>query len=381
MLMEKTIIKLVLDDPVKNNNKPSIAIKTAIYFIIIGKNNGNINLEIHTTDDIEIENRNKIISYYVCVDKVNAFADFLRKHPIFLAAKQDTDSYIFSAEIYKKVISLCKKQHKFYINRVAGAAGAGAGGLTEDPVKVTESTYENECCDCCDNNNEKNCRETFVGVAECVPKQININRGNKIQKYSIEGELLKTYIGIRDATRDASISDTTLKSAIINKTIYAGHRWLYLDRGMDDATVQDIGESVKVNTPKNAFVAMLDIDKTRIVSVFQNQKEASIARKLKSSSAIYQSITRGNLSSGHYFKYYDDCSDDMKTAFINSGGIMPSPHVNKGVGVKQIDYMTGEVIKEYPSILDVQKTFQISSKCIKKAIATGEVIKGFKWEF
>ena len=150
---------------------------------------------------------------------------------------------------------------------------------------------------------------------------------------------------------------------------------------MDDATVQDIGESVKVNTPKNAFVAMLDIDKTRIVSVFQNQKEASIARKLKSSSAIYQSITRGNLSSGHYFKYYDDCSDDMKIAFINSGGIMPSPHVNKGVGVKQIDYMTGEVIKEYPSILDVQKTFQISSKCIKKAIATGEVIKGFKWEF
>jgi len=312
-------------------------IDSAVFFIIVGKINGSIQLQMYSTTDINTESQNKLISNIFRVNRAEEFLAFIEKHPIVINNKDEDGNYLFTTEEYKRLINLLKRQQGFYI-------------------------------------------DTYIPVSY-IPKQININRGNKIQKYSETGELLKTYIGIRDATRLEAISDTNLKSAIKNKTIYAGYRWLYLDRDSDDNTVQEIGESVKVNTPKNAFVAMLDIDKTRIVNVYKNQKDAGLARKLKSSSAIYQSIVKGNLSSGHYFKYYEECSDELKAAFLENGGVLPEAHINKGVAIKQIDYITGELIKEYPSLLDVQKNFQISSKCIKKAIATGEVIKGFRWKY
>lgn len=312
-------------------------INSGVYFVTLAKNNGNTTLQICKTENIEEDNNNKVISNIFRVDRANEFYEFLLKYPLLIKSLNSDGNYVLCAEEFKKLIFLCNRQHKYYLNSIN----------TEEVLPI---------------------------------KHININRGNKIQKYSEEGELLKTYIGIREATRQESISDTTLKNAIQNKSIYAGYRWMYLDRNLPDDTVQEIGESVRVNTPKNAFVAMLDIDKSRIVAVYQNQKSAAAARKLKSSSAIYQSIMRGNLSSGHYFKYYDDCSDELKHEFLNSGGTLPEMHINKGVSVKQIHHITGEILKEYPSILDVQKHFQISSKCIKKAIETGEIVKGYRWK-
>lgn len=320
-----------------NLKKHKRVINSGVYFVTLAKNNGNTTLQIFKTENIEEDNKNKVITHIFRVDRPNDFYEFLVKHPSLIKTVNEEGNYVLSADELKKLIFLCNRQHKYYVDLIE----------TDIPVSI---------------------------------KHININRGNKIQKYSETGELLKTYIGIREATRQESISDTTLKNAIQNKTIYCGYRWMYLDRSLPDDTVQDIGESIKVNTPKNAFVAMLDIDKTRIVAVYQNQKSAAIARKLKSSSAIYQSIMKGNLSSGHYFKYYEDCTDDLKRDFLNSGGILPEMHINRGVSVKQVHHITGEIIKEYPSILDVQKHFQISSKCIKKAIETGEIVKGFRWK-
>jgi len=335
----KKIKKKIVD---KNDD---LNINTGVYIIITGKQNGNITLNINKTDDVEQEDKNKVITNIFRVHRVSEFFDFLTKHPLTVKAEVKNDSgvnYVFSADDYKKLILLARKQQKYYID-------------VDLPVDTP--------------------------VVDFIPRQININRGNKIQKYSQSGELLKTYIGIREATRQESISDTTLKYAITHNTIYSGFRWLFLDRDLPDDTVQDIGESVKVNTPKNAFVAMLDIEKANIVQVFQNQKTAADARKLKSSSAIYQSIVRGNLSSGHYFQYYDDCSDELKNSYLERGGVLPETHVNKGVVIKQINHITGDIIKEFTSILEVQKHFQVSSKCIKKAIATGEVTKGFKWSY
>lgn len=320
-------------DKIKKHKR---VINSGVYFVTLSKNNGNTTLQICKTENIEEDNNNKVISNIFRVDRATDFYEFLMKHPGLARSLNSNGEFVLSAEEFKKLIFLCNRQHKYYID----------SSVTDDVIAI---------------------------------KHININRGNKIQKYSEEGELLKTYIGIREATRQESISDTTLKNAIQNKSIYAGYRWMYLDRTLPDDTVQEIGESVKVNTPKNAFVAMLDIDKTRIVAVYQNQKSAAAARKLKSSSAIYQSIMRGNLSSGHYFKYYEDCSDELKQEFLNSGGTLPDAHINKGVSVKQVHHITGDIVKEYPSILDAQKHFQISSKCIKKAIETGEIVKGYRW--
>ena len=317
---------------------------SAVYFMIIGKINGNMNITIHRTYDIETENNNKVISSIYRVDRLDDFYNFIINHPFVKNSLQiNGESYIFTLDDYKKLLKLAKKQVPYYINNFEAASN--------EEVLFT-------------------------------PKQININRGSKIQKYTTDGKLVKTYIGIRETSRQEFISDTTLKSAIVNKSIYAGHRWLYLDRSLPDNTFQEIGESLKVNKYKNTLIAMLDIDKTKIVSIFTNQKEASIARKLKSSSAIFHSLTNGTISSGHYFKYYNDCSDELKQAYIELNGKIPEIHTpNKGLTVKQINHVTGETIKEFSSLLEIQKQFQISNKCLKKAIQTCEVIKGFKWSY
>ena len=392
--------------------------RKALYFVLNSKKENILNISIETTEDIEYETNNKIIDKWFCVSRIDDFKTFLINHPLL---KNQKETYNISIQDYKQLIKITKKQHIFYIDSndkpVCQSAGESvcqpAGESVCQPAgeSVCQPAGESECQSAgesvcqpagesvcqpagesvyqpagesvCQPAGESVCQPAGESVCQCQPviKHININRGSKIQKYSINGELLKTYIGIRDATRQESISDTKLKAAIENKTIYIGDRWLFLDRELPDDTVQEIGISVEINTPKNAFVAMLDIDKSKIVEVYQNQKEASIARQLKSSSAIYKSITNGNLSSGHYFQYFEDCSENLKQAFFERGGTLPKFYINKGIVVKQINHVTNEVVKEFPSILDVQKHFQVSSKTIKKAIKTGEVLKGFKWSY
>jgi CheY-specific phosphatase CheX len=312
----------------------SIDRKVGIFFAIIGKKEGNLLVTINKSDDLEKDSKDQLMNNVYSVVHHNNFYDFIINHPTVKNTVSQDGIYNFSDANYKRLVKLAKKQQVFY--------------------------------------NEN--------IKEFVPKKININKGYKIQKYSIDGDLLKTYNGIRDTSREEAVSDTTLKAAIANKAVYLGHRWLYLNRELPDDTIQEIGDSLTSNKQKQKMVAMLDIDRKRIVEVFTNQTTASIARKLKSSSAIYQSIAKNTLSSGHYFKYYDDCSDEMKTDFLKNGGNLPAEfNVNKGIAVKQLNAITGEVIKEYANMLEIQKQFQLSNKYIRNAIETGEVLKGFKW--
>lgn len=41
---------------------------------------------------------------------------------------------------------------------------------------------------------------------------------------------------------------------------------------------------------------------------------------------------------------------DYKNAFFERGGRLPNQYISKGIVVKQINHVTNEVIKEFPSI-------------------------------
>jgi hypothetical protein len=248
---------------------------------------------------------------------------------------------------YKQLVKIARRQHIYYSN-----------------TATTDADLKDDTKD----------------VDYFVVKDININRGNKIQKYSPTGELIVTYNGIRDTTRNEDITDAILIAAIKNKSLYNGYRWLYLNRELPDDTRQHIGDTFIKTKYKNELIAMLDIDKKEIVNVFINQKEASIARKLKSSASINHSILHGNICSGHYFQYYNECSQELKNKYIESGKELPIKKT-KGITIKQYNYDNGELINEYPSLLDVQIKFQVSNKSLKNAIITGEVLKNFIWKY
>ena len=72
---------------------------------------------------------------------------------------------------------------------------------------------------------------------------------------------------------------------------------------------------VKHQSPEIKLIAMIDIKKTKILEVFNTQKDAVAARNLKSNS-FTRAIKNGSISSGHYWKYFQDCSEEMKTEFL-----------------------------------------------------------------
>jgi hypothetical protein len=312
-------------------------INTGVFFTIVDKKDGLLHIKIAISNNIKYDENNSIMTDTFLVDKVNEFYKFLENHSFIQSKKKQNELYIMTDKEYKQLIKIAKAQHIYYLNKDA-----------------TTSDY--------------------------VVKKININRGNKIQKYSPSGQLIVTYNGIRDATRNESITDAILIATINNKSLYNEHRWVYLNRDLPDDTVQDIGETVIKTKYKNELVAMLDIDKKEIVNIFINQKEASIARKLKSSASINHSILHGNICSGHYFQYYNDCSEELKNKYIESGKELPIKKT-KGITIKQYNYENGELINEYPSLLDVQIKYQVSNKSLKNAIKTGEVLKNFIWKY
>lgn len=205
-------------------------------------------------------------------------------------------------------------------------------------------------------------------------------RGDKVQKYTLTGELVATYKGMRDATRkEDGTSDSGIKAAIKNKTIYKEHRWLFLKRELSDDSVQEIGESVVVRKQSEGFVAMLNITKTIIVQVFPDQKSAAKERQFTSSASISQAIQKNRLSSGHYFCYFDDCSEELKNAYLQHGSLPRKPAKVNAVHINQINPITNQIIQTFSSILDIQKEFQASRTSLKRAIANNTPFKGFLW--
>lgn len=211
------------------------------------------------------------------------------------------------------------------------------------------------------------------------------SKGNKIQRYSPDGKILiKTYDSFAYAMRDKEISNTTsrgcIKKAIENKTIYKDSRWYELVRNMPDDTYQEIGETVESKTVKLGYVAMLNLDKSKIINVFCDQKAAGIDRKFTSSASIANAIKRNSISSGHYFMIWDDCSQELKDEYLLENDLPKKRNHINGKKIEQLHPITNQVIKEYVSFEDVIKEFRISRQSLKSAFNYDIICKGYKWK-
>lgn len=170
-----------------------------------------------------------------------------------------------------------------------------------------------------------------------------------------------------------------LKISAENHTIYHGYRWHFIPRE---------AENIKYNIPPTRFirsstarhVAMLDIDKKKIVQVFASQQEAAIARKLKKKTAINNAINKGTLCSGHYFKFFEDCEEELKVEYL-ARETLPNFILPKGIPVLQISPQTNIVVAQFDSIASVLKQFHMSRNTLKRCCGNGDVHKGFQWRF
>lgn len=203
-----------------------------------------------------------------------------------------------------------------------------------------------------------------------------------IYKYSPDD--LKTPIKIYDSPIDVErdfplLSPSQLKRASAENTIYKNFRWLFLKRGETPPEQLPETKIIKHTSPDVRYIAMIDIKKTKILEVFTNQKMASEARNLKSNSGLTRAIKQYSLSSGHYWKHFDDCPEEMKQEYLANHKLPPPFTSPTGKIVEQIDPATNKVIETYYTNRDVVKKFQMSILSLKNASANGTIHHGYKW--
>lgn len=226
---------------------------------------------------------------------------------------------------------------------------------------------------------------TIMVVDPSLERKYTQARGDKVQRYTPDGKvLIKTYVGHTEATRDPDLpspSANQMKIAIKNRYVYKGFRWAELDRELPDDTVQDIGETVESTQANKGLVAMLNLDKSEIVKVFCDMKDAATDRKFKGVSAISKAVRQGTQSGGHYFVMWHECSDDLKQAYLLHKQLpCLRTHVN-GKMVIQLNVVSGEEVARFSSVSDVMRSMRVARQSLYHAIDSGIILKGFLWKY
>jgi len=234
-------------------------------------------------------------------------------------------------------------------------------------------------------NNSTNNNSTNIDNNEVTsftnPK---FSQGPLVQIYSGKDihKLIKIYDSITEATRNIpSASYTQIKKASQQKTIYLGYRWFLIPRNDSNPDkVKDIGETVDVREKKVGYIAMINLNKTKIINVFSNQKLASDYIS-QHPSALSTAIKYNTPLSGYHWFQWNNLDDEIKDKYLENNTLPVNEIINqKGTTIERIDPDTNSVIETLSSITEVCKKYKISPKTIKKAITNHDILNGFFWQ-
>ena len=95
---------------------------------------------------------------------------------------------------------------------------------------------------------------------------------------------------------------------------------------------------------------------------------------------IWTFIEKGTRCSGHYFKMWRDCSEELQREYLSRRELPQRPIRANGEPVEQIHAITNEVVKRFSSIAHVQTEMRIARASLQRALADGGILKGYKWK-
>jgi prophage antirepressor-like protein len=194
-------------------------------------------------------------------------------------------------------------------------------------------------------------------------------------------EVIHIYDSIIDVIRKFSNSSpSALKEAAKKNTIYKYYRWLLVDRTITNVSEIVIPPTIKSISQNIEYIAMIDIQQTKIMDVFSSQKDAALARKLAGYSTISRAIKQNSLSSGHYWKLFNNCSDEMRDIYLSKNKLPEKFTKSSSIIVLQIDPISNKEIMAYNTITDVLLKYQMSRITLKKCSDNNEIYKCYKWK-
>ena len=226
-------------------------------------------------------------------------------------------------------------------------------------------------------------------ITQTDSSEISDNDGRKkrkkkivsyIQKYDLDGNLIKYYESFIDLIRDIpGTSVSGLKHSISNSSVYHDFRWKIIEKTEDPSVKYDIGDTKDIIISRREFIAHINIDKTHIMNVYSEQKEFAEKYKL-SNSAVCCAIKRGSRTQGGHLMFYDDCSIEMREEYEKNHKLPEKPVISGGMTVSKIDKNTKVVLKNYNSISDVIKENPMSRLSLQNASNNNTIHNGFYWK-
>jgi prophage antirepressor-like protein len=217
-----------------------------------------------------------------------------------------------------------------------------------------------------------------------IKKRVNGPKIPKVYQYKID-DLINPY-HIFDSPSEAerildNVSQSALKRASIENTIYKDYRWLYVVRAEEPPVQLEPTIEKKHSSSEIKFIAMIDIKQTKILEVYASQKDAIEARNMKCNS-FTRAIQQKSVSSGHYWNFFDDCSEEMKQEYLKINSL-PNKMINStGIKIQKIDPLSKKVICVYNSKRDIVKKYQISYLKLNQIVNdnNNEIYQGFIWK-
>lgn len=226
--------------------------------------------------------------------------------------------------------------------------------------------------------------EISIPVSTTIHYLKNRQHTRSPKVYQIEPETLAViniYDSIIDVIRNFSgSSPSALKEAAKKDTIYKYYRWLLVDRNVTNMAEIIIPPTIKSISQNIEYIAMIDIQQTKIMEVYASQKDAALARNLAGYSTISRAIKQSSISSGHYWKLFNDCSVEMRNFYLSKNKLPEKFTRTSSISVLQVDPITNKEIMKYNTITDVLLKYQMSRVTLKKCSDNNEIYKCYKWK-
>ena len=215
--------------------------------------------------------------------------------------------------------------------------------------------------------------------------QTNANStGPIVQVYHKDDLNTVVYVfdSITEATRDFKYNDntssfTSIKKAYQHKTLYLDHRWHFISNRneINLNNPRDIGETIITRERNQGQVAMLNINKTKILKVFKLSKDAA-EEILQHPSAMSSAIKFSTPLNNYYWMRWENVDKSIQDDYLLLNQLPEKQKNIRGVKINQIDPITKLLIKTFASYTDIQKELKISPKKIKEIIETKEKYQG-----
>lgn len=364
-----------------------------VYFGIIKELDSKVLVKVGSTDNIKSRSQQHKNEYggvaihqvYECDMHVQfesnmkrVLQNFVYRQPVYGEKISNGEVFLMSWDEFEKALLDAKSIHKRYLK-----CSKIQHYEDENDIERIIEEKVNKCL-AAQNENASTSKKTPLQLQN--DRRYTQARGPKIQRYSEDGKhLLETYAGYADVTRDAKLDSpmqSSLQRAVREKLAYKGYRWATLERQLDDNTCQEIGETnYETHCLQKGYVAMLNLEKNKIVNVFCDQKAAAEDRHFKSIGAISKAIKQFSQSGGHYFCMWYTCKEELKNEYLKDNQLpLPRGSVNSK-GIQQLDINTGEVVYEYASVQHVLNKHKIGRQSLYNSMNFNYPLKGYFWRY